>query len=305
MKLIRFKYHLNSIVVLALFLLSWVFFIYIKVNIPLTYHESTSQGYILTVTTLLFSFLVGHYFNSRYERYISIRDYHLSRHSRCISLIDIAQSFSENRILLKKLYEKLNDIAVIDELCSWSEGYIEEPYYRNLYCLLDEIKIIDQKDLTNYRIFYDKINEINELTRKLNSLGRDKFGFLRWLLLGSLAAVIILLTLFVPISNFINIVLLMLFPPIIFLVIYTINSYQNMTFHKESTSMEINEKIFDEIGKKRFYKKERLKFVRVDIRKNKNLYITEDELEGKDKDIYLDYLDKGFYVSRSNKKQCN
>jgi hypothetical protein len=280
-------------------------FIYIKTNIPLAYHESTSQGYILTVTTLLFSFLVGHYFNSRYERYISIRDYHLSRHSRCISLIDIAQSFSENKILLKKLYEKLNDIAVIDELCNWSEGYIEEPYYRNLYCLLDEIKIIDQKDLTNYRIFYDKINEINEQTRKLNSLGRDKFGFLRWLLLGSLAAVIILLTLSVPISNFINIVLLMLFPPIIFLVIYTINSYQNMTFHKESTSMEINEKIFDEIGKKRFYKKERLKFVRVDIRKNKNLYITEDELEGRDKNIYLDYLDKEFYVNRSNKKQCN
>ena len=305
MKVIRFKSYLHSIMVLVLFLISWGIFIYIKINIPLTYHESTSQGYILTVTTLLFSFLVGHYFNSRYERYITIRDHHISRHSRCISLIDIAQSFSGNKILLKKLYEKLNDIAVIDELCSWSEGYIEEPYYRNLYCLLDEIKIIDQKDLTNYRIFYDRINEINELTRKLNSLGRDKFGFLRWLLLGSLAAVIILLTLSVPITNFINIALLMLFPPIIFLVIYTINGYQNMTFHKESTSMEINEKLFDEIGKKRFYKKNRLRFVRIDIRKNKDLYITEDELTGRDKDIYLDYLDKDFYVNRSNKKQCN
>jgi len=236
---------------------------------------------------------------------ITIRVHHISRHSRCISLIDIAQSFSENKILLKGLYEKLNDIAFIDELCSWSEGYIEEPYYRNLYCLLDEVKIIDQKDLTNYRIFYDRINEINELTRKLNSLGRDKFGFLRWLLLGSLAAVIILLTLSVPITNFVNMALLMLFPPIIFLVIYTINGYQNMTFHKESTSMEINEKIFDEIGKKRFYKKSRLRFVRVDIRKNKDLYITEDELTGRDREIYLDYLDKDFYVNRSNKKQCN
>ena len=305
MKIIHIKPYLHSITVLILFLISWGFFIYIKINVPLAYHEGTSQGYILTVTTLLFSFLVGHYFNSRYERYITIRDHHISRHSRCISLIDIAQSFSENKVLLKKLYEKLNDIAVIDELCSWSEGYIEEPYYRNLYCLLDEVKIIDQKDLTNYRIFYDRINEINELTRKLNSLGRDKFGFLRWLLLGSLAAVIILLTLSVPITNFINIALLMLFPPIIFLVIYTINDYQTMTFHKESTSMEINEKIFDEIGKKRFYKKSRLRFVRVDIRKNKDLYITENELTGRDREIYLDYLDKDFYVNRSNKKQCN
>jgi hypothetical protein len=260
---------------------------------------------MLTVTTLLFSFLVGHYFNSRYERYVMIRDYHISRHSRCITLIDIAHSFTANVALIKKLYEKLNDIAIIDELCNWGEGYIEEPYYRGLYCLLDEIEIVGDKDLTNYRLFYDKINEINDFTRKLNSLGRDKFGFLRWLLLSSLASVIILLTLSIPTSNFINLALLMLFPPIIFLIIYTIYSYQNMTFHKESTSMEINEKLFDEIGKKRFYKKNRLRFVRVDIRKNKDLYITEDELTGRDKDIYLDYLDKDFYVNRSNKKQCN
>lgn len=305
MRFLHIKPYIVSINITILFLLSWIAFILIKSNIPIYYFEGSSQGYMLTVTTLLFSFLVGHYFNSRYERYIMIRDYHISRHSRCISLIDIAHSFTSNDNLLKKLYEKLNDIAIIDELCSWSEGYIEEPYYRNLYCLLDEIEIISDKDLTNYRIFFDKINEINDFTRKLNSLGRDKFGFLRWLLLASLASVIILLTMSVPASNFINLALLMLFPPIIFLVIYTINSYQNMTFHKESTSMEINEKLFDEIGKKRFYKKNRLRFVRIDIRKNKDLYITEDELTGRDKDIYLDYLDKDFYVNRSNKKHCN
>jgi len=305
MRFLHIKPYIVSINITILFLLSWIAFILIKSNIPIYYFEGSSQGYMLTVTTLLFSFLVGHYFNSRYERYIMIRDYHISRHSRCISLIDIAHSFTSNDNLLKKLYEKLNDIAIIDELCSWSEGYIEEPYYRNLYCLLDEIEIISDKDLTNYRIFFDKINEINDFTRKLNSLGRDKFGFLRWLLLASLASVIILLTMSVPTSNFINLALLMLFPPIIFLVIYTINSYQNMTFHKESTSMEINEKLFDEIGKKRFYKKNRLRFVRIDIRKNKDLYITEDELTGRDKDIYLDYLDKDFYVNRSNKKHCN
>lgn len=305
MRFLRIRPYLISIAISILFLLSWIAFIIIKLNIPINYLEGSSQGYMLTVTTLLFSFLVGHYFNSRYERYVMIRDYHISRHSRCITLIDIAHSFTANVTLIKKLYEKLNDIAIIDELCNWGEGYIEEPYYRGLYCLLDEIEIVGDKDLTNYRLFYDKINEINDFTRKLNSLGRDKFGFLRWLLLSSLASVIILLTLSIPTSNFINLALLMLFPPIIFLIIYTIYSYQNMTFHKESTSMEINEKLFDEIGKKRFYKKNRLRFVRVDIRKNKDLYITEDELTGRDKDIYLDYLDKDFYVNRSNKKQCN
>ena len=305
MKFIHIRPYLTSILITISFLVSWAFIIFLKSNIPLNYLESNSQGYMLTVTTLLFSFLVGHYFNSRYERYIMIRDYHTSRHSRCISLIDIAHTFTDNTKLIKKLYEKLNDIAVIDELCNWGEGYIEEPYYRNLYCLLDEIEIIRDKDLTNYRIFYDKINEINDFTRKLNSIGRDKFSYLRWLLLASLASVIILLTLSVPTSNFINMALLMLFPPIIFLVIYTINSYQNMTFHKESTSIEINEKLFDEIGKKRFYKKNRLRFVRLQIRKNKDLYITEDELTGRDREIYLDYLDKDFYIDRSNKKQCN
>lgn len=305
MRFLHVRLYSQSILITILFLLSWATFILIKSNIPPNYLDGNSQGHMLTVTTLLFSFLVGHYFNSRYERYITIRDYHLSRHSRCITLIDVAHTFTENSTLINKLYEKLNDIAIIDELCNWGEGYIEEPYYRNLYCLLDEIEIVKDKDLTNYRIFYDKINEINDFTRKLNSLGRDKFSFLRWLLLASLASVIILLTLSVPTSNFINMALLMLFPPIIFLVIYTINSYQNMTFHKESTSMEINEKLFDEIGKKRLYKKNGLKYVRMQIRKNKELYITEDELTGRDREIYLDYLDKDFYVSRSNKKQCN
>jgi len=305
MRFLHIRPYLTSIIITILFVVSWITFILIKSNIPTNYLEGSSQGYVLTVTTLLFSFLVGHYFNSRYERYIMIRDYHISRHSRCLALIDIVHSFSDNVRLTEKLFEKLSDIAIIDELCSWSEGYIEEPYYRNLYCLLDDIEIISDKDLTNYRILYDKINEINDFTRKLNSLGRDKFGFLRWLLLASLASVIILITLSMPTSNFINLALLMLFPPIIFLVIYTINSYQNMTFHKESTSMEINEKLFDEIGKKRFYKKNRLRFVRVDIRKNRELYRTEDELTGRDKDIYLDYLDKDFYVNRSNKRQCN
>ena len=114
-------------------------------------------------------------------------------------------------------------------------------FLNDIYYDLFSVVSLSKKEVSN------KINEINDFTRKLNSLGRDKFGFLRWLLLASLASVIILLTLSMPTSNFINLALLMLFPPIIFLVIYTINSYQNMTFHKESTSMEINEKLFDEI----------------------------------------------------------
>lgn len=305
MRFLHIRPYLASILITILFLLSWALFILIKTNIPINYLDGDSQGYMLTVTTLLFSFLVGHYFNSRYGRYTMIRDYHISRHSKCISLIDISNSFTNSETLMKKVCEKLSDIAIIKELCGWSEGYIEEPYYRNLYCLLEETEIISNKDSTNYKIFFDTINEINEFSRKLNTVGRDKFGYLRWLLLAALSSVIILLTLSVPSSNFINLALLMLFPPIIFLVIYTIISYQNMAFHIERTSIEINQKIFDEIGKKRFYRKDRLRFVRVDIRKNKDLYITEDELTGRDRDIYLDYVDKNFYVNRSNKKQRN
>ena len=67
--------------------------------------------------------------------------------------------------------------------------------------------------------------------------------------------------------------------------------------------MEINQKLFDEIGKKRFYKKSKLQFVREDIRRNKDLYRVEDDLKGSDRDIYLDYLDKEFYVDRIKKKK--
>ncbi|HII95461.1 MAG TPA: hypothetical protein HA367_06995 [Candidatus Methanofastidiosum sp.] len=88
-----------------------------------------------------------------------IRDYHISRHSRCISLIDMSNSFTNSETLMKKVCEKLSDIAIIKELCGWSGGYIEEPYYRNLYCLLEETKIISNKDSTNYKIFFDTINE--------------------------------------------------------------------------------------------------------------------------------------------------
>ena len=95
------------------------------------------------------------------------------------------------------------------------------------------------------------LNDVNDLTKKLNSISRDTLGYVHWVLLGSLAVIIILLTLSIPIKDALATSIVMIFPPVILLVIYIIFGYQHMLFLRESTFVEINQKIFDEIGKKR------------------------------------------------------
>ena len=265
----------------------------------------SSVGFVLTIATLLFSFLVGYYLNSRYNRYIVIRDSHILRHSKCFDLLECCKSFSENKPLLAEAHKKLNSMAIMDELTAWDEGYLEEPYFSNLYDLLDLMKIKTDKDKELFKISLSLINEINDLTKKLTSIGNDTLGYIHWILLDSLSFVIILLTLSIPLSSKLALTIVMLFPASILLVVYVIYGYQHMLFLRESTFMEINQRIFDEIGKKRFYKKSKLIYVRSQIKNNQNLYQTEDDLRGEEKDVYLDYLDKEFYVDRVSKKKVH
>ena len=296
---------MRQLKILAFFIIGWLFFILLKLNISINFFEITLLGFILTITSLLFSFLVGYYLNSRYDRYVMIRDLHILRHSKCLNLIPSCQAFSENKNLLKSLFEKLNDIAIIDELAKWEEGYMEEPYFKKLYNITGLIKIKNRKDYGIFRHLLDELDDITDSSRKLNAIGGDKLRLIHWVLLGSLASIIIVLTLSIPITSLSSIIILMMLPPITLLSIYLIYGYQLMLFLKETTSVEINQKIFDEIGKRRFYKKERLSFVRPSVRKDRKLYRTEDELEGQDKNVYLDYLDKEFYVDRATKKKAH
>jgi hypothetical protein len=95
----------------------------------------------------------------------------------------------------------------------------------------------------------------------------------------------------------------MLFPPITILLIYLIHGYEKMTFFRESVSMEINQKLLDAIGQKRFYPTWKLQYVRPEIRKNKQYYRTEKELKGFEKVVFDDYKDKEYYFDPARKRR--
>ena len=283
------------------FVLLWAIFIIIKLSLPFEIFEE-SLGDVLFIGTLLFSFLIGFYLSSRYDRYKMLREYAIDRHSALLNMIALVDNMTNGHKIRQRFHRIVNEVAIMNELVEWEDSYLQEPYFDKIEELITAFEVKNDKDWVLCENFLNHIEEIKNKCHTINAVGRDTLSSIHWVMLIALSFNLIVTSLALPVHNILGVIIIMMFPPITILLIYMIHGYEKMLFFRASISIEINQKLFDAIGVKHFHPTWTLKYLRPEIRRDKKDYRTEHDLTGFEKEVYLDYTTKDVYFEKKKKK---
>ncbi|MAF14198.1 MAG: hypothetical protein CMI53_04910 [Parcubacteria group bacterium] len=123
---------------------------------------------------------------------------------------------------------------------------------------------------------------------RLDTLYKERLFVAEWMLLYTLSLIIALSVLFINTENLFFQMVVLIFPAVISLALFIINYLDKLAWSRESVTLEPNQRLFDAIGKKRFYLKRNIKY----LKKSTKRYRTEDELTDELQKIHSDILNK-------------
>jgi hypothetical protein len=204
-------------------------------------------------------------------------------------MIKYAEHFFKNE-KFKESFSKLTEkSSIVDEIVEWEEGHIELSYYRDIEESFTHITDDDVKTNQDSHYFEKMMTAYDryvEATVRLDTLGKEKLFVSEWIMMVILSLIIALSVLFINVFNLFFRTIIFVFPAIIVLAMVIIYDLDNLSWSKETVSLEPNQRIFDALGLKRFYLKKKKKFISARIKD----YRTEDDLTPELKKVYLDII---------------
>jgi uncharacterized membrane protein len=244
---------------------------------------------ILTISSILFGFLAGFFIFELWSRYSEIRSIQGIRSSNGLNMIKYAEHFFKNKEFAESFSKLTEKSSVVDEIVEWDEGHLELSYYRDIEKSFTYITDDDFKTNQDSRYFEQMLTAYDkyiEATVRLDTLGKERLFVSEWIMMVILSLIIALSVLFINVSNLFFRTIIFVFPAIIVLAMGIIYDLDNLSWSKETVSLEPNQRIFDALGLKRFYLKKKKKFISTRIKD----YRTEDDLTPELKKVYLDII---------------
>ena len=256
-----------------------------------TFPEINSEiiSVILTISSILFGFLAGFFISELWSRYSEIRSIQGIRSSNGLNMIKYAEHFFKNEKFKENFLKLTEKSSIVDEIVEWEEGHIELSYYRDIEKSFIHITDNDVKTNQDSRYFEKMMTAYDryvEATVRLDTLGKERLFVSEWIMMVILSLIIALSVLFINVSNLFFRTIIFVFPAIIVLAMGIIYDLDNLSWSKESISLEPNQRIFDALGLKRFYLKKKKKFISARIKD----YRTEDDLTPELKKVYADVI---------------
>ncbi len=212
----------------------------------------------LTVSTFLFAILSGFFISRLNSRYDRMREYIGSEDALWLSLYKTSQLYG------KEFSEKIREL--IDRYCIVSFDFygIKEDSYRHSmkYFLGISDELIKMKKYRSEEAFGKMLDHISSIEEKRNNysvLSLERMTKGQWYVLISLAAIIILNMFYIePIGIYSQITVVLLSTTII-LVLLIIRDLQNERMGGELLLSESGQKLFDVIGRPRYYNMHHIK----------------------------------------------
>jgi hypothetical protein len=278
---------MQNIRTLLLVVLTILVFWFVKFGLAFPNGNLETVGVILTVSSILFGFLAGFFISQLWTRYASIRELQSMRSSAGLNMIRYASHFFSSKRFQQDFKTRVEKAAVIDEILEWDETHIEIPLFRDIETSFKHIRIKNMKEQEYFGNLIDAYNQLIETTVKEDTLGKERLLPSQWFMIIVLSVIMIFSLLFVDIIEPLYRIILFVFPIIMTMALLTMYDLDTLRWSKEAVSLEPNERLFDAIGRQRFYLKKKKTYISPYIRH----YRTEDNLTGELKRIYREVLE--------------
>lgn len=277
----------NLRIFLIIIATSLVFYL-IRSLIGLPEVNANTINLLLTISSIMFGVLIGFFISQLWTRYTEIRTQQGIRSSEGINLIQYASHFFKNKKFEKKFKKQVEKSCIADEVILWDEGHLEIPYFTDIEKTFNMVKLKSSKD----KEYFDNLLDSHELFAgsmvKMDILYKERLFLSQWLMLIGLSAVMFISVLLLDVSNFLEQLILVIFPPIIVLALVIIYDLDRLLWGREIITLEPNQRILEAIGARRFYLRKNVRFVANYIKD----YRTEEDLKGELREVYLDILKK-------------
>jgi hypothetical protein len=265
--------------IIVLITILTVYIIKFQLNFPSADIEVI--GVILTISSILFGFLGGFFISELWSRYTEIRTLQSEWSSEGLNMLQYATHFFKNKEFERDFKNKMEQALTADQLVSWTELDMEIPYFRKIGDSFEKIKVKTSKDEVYFSDLTDSYNDFIKAVVKLDTLGKEKLLSSEWSILFVLSSIIAISILFLDISHIFYRIMVLVFPAIITLALSIIYNLNGLNWGRRTTTLAPNERLFDNMGIKRFYSKTELKYKDPKIKD----YRTEEDLTGELKKI--------------------
>lgn len=228
---------------------------------------------ILTITGILFAICIGFFITDLWSRFENIRANAAIEVSGLISYYQLAKilgSSGRHRDFLKKQTELINSYVKRFITVEWHEYQNTDAEFNAIFDSVKDIKELKtNKESETYSTMLPVLISISEARKKMTVIGQDRLSKAEWLVVISLSATLIFCLFYLKEPNITSTIFTGLLTTVILLLLLILQDLDDLSYGEETVSFEPYERIFDAIGKPRFYLKKDIESKRISLPKGK------------------------------------
>ena len=227
---------------------------------------------ILTIVGILFGILVGFFITELWTRFQKIRDNVAVEVSGLQTYYLYAQGFNtfpRHQEWVKKEQSLIDKYVREFFKVEWTNYEKIDPYFNEIMKSLADIKELkSNREIETFTNLLPILNDITTAREKLFMYGKDQLDAIEWIVLVSLASILIIAIVLTRIPLFSSLFLSGTLVIAISALLLLLRDLNNLSFGEQMISFEPYETIFDVLGLPRFYLKRDIKSGRIAPPKN-------------------------------------
>jgi len=228
---------------------------------------------VLTVAGILFAICIGFFITDLWSRFENIRGSVAIEVSGLITylhFVKILGEFKAHRAFLKKQTELIDKYVKKFISVEWHDYQYTDPEFNAILDSLKEIKELKtNKESETYSAILSVLGFVSDARKKMTILGQDRLSKAEWTVVLSLSITLIFCLFYLKEPTTTSIVFTGLLTSVTLLLLLILQDLDNLSYGEETISFEPYERIFDVIGKPRFYLKKDVESKRITLPRDK------------------------------------
>jgi len=222
---------------------------------------------VLAMVGILFAVIVGFFITDLYSRFEKVRENVSTEVGGLItyySYVKILEKFDHHEPWVKKQRGIIDDYIKKFVQVEWHEYEKTDMEFQTILNSLQEVKELKtNKEVETYTNLLPVLSSISEARERLIIVGKDKLTKAEWIVILFLASTLIFSLFYLKEATFTSVVFTGALSSIVIVLVLILQDLSDLSFGEETVSFEPYEKVFDVIGKPRYYLKKDIKSGRV------------------------------------------
>ena len=266
-KLMKTKYLLPFVLVLS-FTAAYFFH---------SHGENKTVEIIFGAVGLLFGILVGFFITDLWTRFQRIREnvaIEVSGLQTYYLFVKIMNNAPGHEEWARKERELIEQYVMKFFEVEWTDYGTIDPYFNRIIESLKDIgELKTNNEIETYTNMLPLLNEVTTARERLFMYGKDRLSKAEWIVILSLAGIVLFSLFYLNTGNFVSIILTGTLSLAVTILMLVLRDLDNLSFGEEMVSFEPYETIFDVLERPRFYLRRDVESGRVKLPKGKTYRI--------------------------------